>query len=66
MSAKTRRTKYGRRTWGHATTLGVDPEGGKWAVICDDHHTIVNVDTAATAARVSTYQFCDECSAALS
>lgn len=57
----TRRTKYGRRTFGRALDLGVDPDGGKWAVICEDHATIVNVDTRAIAATTATAEFCEAC-----
>lgn len=58
---RTRRTIYGRRYWGRAETLGVDPEGGPWAVVCDDHGTVVNVDTAARARTTHTREFCDAC-----
>lgn len=56
-----RRTKYGRRTWGRAAELGLDPEGGPWVVICEDHHTCINVDLAAQARTLHTFQFCNEC-----
>ena len=56
-----RRSKYGLRTYGTAADLGMDPDGGKWVVICDEHHTCVNVDTKAQAAKMHTSEFCEEC-----
>jgi hypothetical protein len=56
-----RRTKYGLRTVGTAQQMGLDPDGGKWVVTCDDHHTVVNVDTKAVALGLHTNEFCDEC-----
>jgi len=60
-ASTTRRTRYGRRTWGRAEALGVDPEPGRWAVVCEDHATIVNVGTREQAARTHTSEFCEEC-----
>jgi hypothetical protein len=56
-----RRSKYGLRTYGTAEELGMDPDGGKWVVVCDDHHTCVNIDTKAHAMVIHTSEFCEEC-----
>lgn len=56
-----RRSKYGLRSYGTAEEMGLDPDGGKWAVTCDEHHTVVNVDTKAAASKTYTTEFCDEC-----
>lgn len=56
-----RRSKYGLRTYGTAEELGLDPEGGKWVVICDDHGTIANMDTKRLAMMTATDEFCEEC-----
>lgn len=56
-----RRGPLGRRMVGTAEELGMDPEGGKWVVTCEDHGTVVNVDTRAQALATATVEFCDEC-----
>lgn len=56
-----RRGPLGRRMVGTAEEMGLDPEGGKWVVTCEDHGTVVNVDTRAQALATSTMEFCDEC-----
>lgn len=59
--ATTRSAILGHRTVGTAEALGLDPEGGKWVVICEDHHTVVNVDRRTLARSLATYEFCEEC-----
>lgn len=58
-----RRSKYGLRSYGTAEEMGLDPDGGRWVVTCDEHHTCVNVDTKAIALTLHTYEFCNECEA---
>jgi len=48
-------------TVGTAADLQVDDDGGKWVVLCDDHGTLVNVDTKAVALGVTALDFCDFC-----
>jgi hypothetical protein len=48
-------------TVGTAADLQVDAEGGKWVVQCDDHGTLVNVDTQVTALGITALDFCDFC-----
>lgn len=47
-------------TVGTAVELGADPEGGKWVIICEEHSTLVNVDTREVAMNVRGIDFCDE------
>ena len=54
----------GHRSYGTAEDLGLDPDGGRWVVICEDHFTLVNVDTLARARSTATEEFCDVCQAA--
>ena len=47
-----------------ADVQGMDPDAGKYAVICEDHGYLVNVDTlkiAIDAARHPGWNFCDDC-----
>lgn len=46
-----------------AEDQGFDPDSGKWAVVCEDHGTILQVDTRAHAMASDTADFCDECRA---
>lgn len=48
-------------TVGTAADLHVDDDGGKWVVLCDDHGTLVNVDTKAIALGITAQDFCDFC-----
>lgn len=48
-------------TIGTAEELGLDPDGGKYVVICEGHKAIVNVDTKAKALKVQPYDFCEDC-----
>ena len=48
-------------TVGRAKDLGLDPEGGAWVTICDDHGTIANSDTRALATVSTSLDFCDFC-----
>lgn len=48
-------------TVGRALDLGLDPDGGKWVVICEHHSTVVNVDTKAAALAVRSDEFCAAC-----
>jgi hypothetical protein len=48
-------------TIGTAAELEVDPDGGKWVVLCEDHSTLLNVDTRAAAMSSSAVDFCDGC-----
>jgi hypothetical protein len=48
-----------------AEVQGMDPESGKYAVVCEDHSTCVNVDTLRLAVEVARYpaaNFCEVCS----
>lgn len=62
--AVTVRGPLGYRTIGTADILGTDPDGGRWVIICEDHDTLVNVDTKAQALGTSTVEFCDYCAEA--
>jgi hypothetical protein len=45
---------------------GFDPEGGKYAVVCEQHSTIVNVGTLRLATQTLAFpDFCEECQAKL-
>ena len=46
-------------TVGTALELGCDPDGGKWVVICEEHSTLVNVDTKQIAMDTRAIDFCD-------
>lgn len=48
-------------TIGKAYDLGTDPTDGAWAVICEQHSTLVGVDTRAEALSVRAHDFCDDC-----
>lgn len=48
-------------TVGTAEDLGLDDDGGKWVVCCDEHSTVVNVDTRRVALEIKSWEFCDEC-----
>ena len=41
----------------------LDTDSGKWAVICEDHSTILQVDTRSQAISSDTSDFCDDCRA---
>ena len=45
-----------------AEKQGLDPSGGKYAVVCETHHTVVNV-TSIPKARpcLKIPDFCEEC-----
>jgi hypothetical protein len=51
-------------TVGTAEELGCDPDGGKWVVLCEEHSTLVNVDTRKIARAVDVRDFCEACYAA--
>lgn len=53
--------RLGYRTVGLATDLDLDPAGGRWVVICEDHYTIANVTSKKRAQATSTLEFCDGC-----
>ena len=55
------RGSLGHRSYGTADDLGLDPDGGRWVVICEDHYTLVNVDTLARARNTATSEFCEAC-----
>lgn len=40
---------------------GLDPSGGKWVAVCDEHNTLVNTRTRKQAESSHTDDFCDEC-----
>lgn len=45
-----------------AEEQGMCSEGGKYAVVCEDHGTCINVDTLAQAKSILPYpDFCDAC-----
>jgi hypothetical protein len=50
-------------TVGRAVELGVDPEGGKWVTLCDEHNTLVNTGTQLDALAVTALDFCEFCQA---
>jgi hypothetical protein len=46
----------------HAATAGLDPAGGPWATICQDHGTICNHRTLDLArAHATTPEWCEPC-----
>ena len=49
------------RSYGTAEDLGLDPDGGKWVVICEKHATVVNVPTLRAARSTRTTDFCEAC-----
>lgn len=43
----------------------LDPEGGRWVTLCDEHNTVCNHDTRALAmAHAPTVDWCEDCSGA--
>lgn len=48
-------------TVGTAAELGIDPEGGKWVTVCEDHSTIANSATQALAYAARGADFCEGC-----
>lgn len=42
-----------------ATAAGLDPAGGPWVVICNEHSSVVNVETRAAARTISHEDFCE-------
>jgi len=50
-----------RLTIDTADNQGLDPEGGKWVVICETHNTILNVRTKRDAKSSKGIDFCDDC-----
>lgn len=61
--ATTQSTTCGHRTIGTADDLMLDDAGGKWVVICEDHHTVLNTRTLADARSSATREFCEACQA---
>lgn len=45
-------------------TSQFDPDGGRWATLCEDHSSIVNHETRKTAERFMSApeEWCEECS----
>jgi len=48
-------------TIGTAAELGVDAEAGKWATVCEDHHTVANSASRKLAYETRGVDFCDGC-----
>ncbi len=48
-------------TRGTAEELGLDVDGGKWVVLCDEHSFLINTDTRATAEAMTPFDFCEPC-----
>lgn len=45
-----------------AEEAGMDPDGGKWATVCEEHSTILNSDTRAGAEAAASWpDWCGEC-----
>jgi hypothetical protein len=61
ITTRTERATGAILTIGTAVELGVDPDGGKWVVVCEKHATLVNVATKAHAMSTSARDFCDTC-----
>lgn len=45
----------------HAEQAWFDPDGGPFVVVCEEHHTLVNVATLKAAKVTLTSDFCDDC-----
>jgi len=48
-------------TIGTAAELGVDAEAGKWATVCEDHHTVANSPSRKLAYEARGIDFCEGC-----
>lgn len=44
-----------------AVAEGIDPEGGKWVAICEEHGAAVSTQTKAAAKASSGEDFCKAC-----
>lgn len=62
--ATSRRTGAVRGVY-RAEAQGLDPSGGPWVTVCEDHSTVLNSDTRALALAADTDSFCDECREAM-
>ncbi len=61
---KTRSRKTGTMVGVYnAEQAGLDTEGGPWAVICEEHDSVVNFPSITTARSwaPTPHEFCDEC-----
>jgi len=49
-------------TVGHAEDLGLDPDGGNWYVLCEEHGSVCNFETRAAADRHAPEPaWCEDC-----
>lgn len=63
MSGHTRKVRGSGETLtvGRAEELGLDPDGGAWVTVCEDHKTIANSPTKKLALLTIGIDFCDDC-----
>ncbi|WP_298860805.1 hypothetical protein [uncultured Microbacterium sp.] len=61
MFTRTIRATGEKLTVGTAVELGLDPEGGKWVTVCEEHKTHVYAPTQSAAYYTHGIDFCDGC-----
>lgn len=61
MFTRTIRATGEKLTVGTAVELELDPEGGKWVTVCEDHNTHVYSATQSAAYYTHGIDFCDGC-----
>lgn len=61
MFTRTIRATGEKLTVGKPAELDLDPEGGKWVTVCEDHKTHVYAPTQSAAYYTHGIDFCDGC-----
>lgn len=61
MFTRTVRATGEKLTVGTATELELDPEGGKWVTVCEEHKTHTHSSTQSAAYYTHGIDFCEGC-----